>query len=231
MGLVPAGKFALPFRKDSAAVEMRVGRFLLDRHAVTRQEYRAFLRQSPEHARTRIKRMFADSAYLRDWPDDSTPPPRSGNSPVTYVSWYAAKAYCASQGKRLPATAEWEWAAKSLPPGVDSAKLRESILAWYAKPAGGSPGNVGTGSLSGDGIRDLFGLVWEWTSDFDAFGFTGMNQRGVPDSGAYCGAGGTSAAQDAGYPVYMRWAFRLSLRPDYTLGSLGFRCAMDAGGE
>lgn len=231
MGWVPAGKFTLPFRKDSAALVMRVDSFYLDKHAVTQAEYQSFLRQSPAHDRSHMQRMFADSAYLRDWPDDTSPPPHSGSNPVTYVSWYAAKTYCASQGKRLPTTAEWEWAAKFLPPGTDSARLRETILAWYAKPTGGSPGKVGSGSVGKGGIRDLFGLIWEWTSDFDAFGFTGMNQRGVPESGAFCGTGGVNATQAADYPVYMRWAFRLSLRPDYSIGSLGFRCAMDAGGE
>jgi formylglycine-generating enzyme required for sulfatase activity len=229
MGLIPSGRFVLPFRKDSAAIEVKVDPFYLDRHAVTQEEYRAFLRKRPAYARSRMKRMFADSSYLRDWPDDASPPPGAGNTPVTYVSWYGAKAYCASVGKRLPTTAEWESAAGALPAGMDSSRLNDSILAWYARPSGRSPGKIGSGSVNRYGIRDLHGLVWEWTSDFDAFGFAGLNQRGVRDSGAFCGSGGTNATQDAGYAVYMRWAFRLSLHPDYSLGSLGFRCALDAG--
>jgi formylglycine-generating enzyme required for sulfatase activity len=228
MSLVPGGSFTLPFRGDTAEVRVKVEAFRLDRHAVTQDEYRAFVRAHPALARSRIKKLFADSADLGDWKDDATPPPRSGNAPVTQVSWYAAKAYCAAKGKRLPTTGEWEWAAKALPPGVDSAALHDSILSWYSRPAGKGIRPVGSGSLSGNGIRDLYGLVWEWTSDFDAYGFTGMNQRGVADSGAFCGAGGARAVKESEYATYMRWAFRLSLRPDYTVGSLGFRCACDA---
>ena len=231
MGIVPKGAFALPFRKDTAQIRMRVDAFRLDKYAVTNAGFRGFVKANPENARSRIKRLFADTGYLADWKDDSTPRPGRGNSPVTQVSWYAAKAYCASQGKRLPTTAEWEWAAKALPPGMDSAELDKSILAWYAKPGGDRFHPVGSGSVNGNGIRDLFGLVWEWTSDFDAYGYTGLNQRGVADSVAFCGAGSATATKEAEYATYMRWAFRLSLRPEYAVGSLGFRCASDLDGN
>jgi len=225
MAFMPGGEFALPFRGDTAEVRMRVAPFYLDTRAVTQAEYGSFLRTHPGYRRSRIKRLFADKAYLGNWKDDATPPVRALNSPVTHVSWYAAKAYCSEAGKRLPTTAEWEWAAQTLPKGMDSAGFKDSILSWYARPTGDVPGGTGSGSENGYGIRDLFGLVWEWTSDFDAFGFTGFNQRGVGDSGAFCGSGSTRATKDADYATYMRWAFRLSLRPDYTVSSLGFRCA------
>ncbi len=227
MALVPKGEFALPFRKDSAEIRMKVDPFYLDRHAVTYAEFLGFVRSHPNQARSRMKRVFADSAYLKEWKDDSTPPTRAVNSPVTQVSWFAAKAYCSSLEKRLPTTAEWEWAAKSLPPGMDSAGLDRAILDWYAKPSNDRFNPIGSGSVNGNGIRDLFGLVWEWTSDFDAYGFAGLNQRGVADSAAFCGAGGARATKESDYATYMRWAFRLSLHADYSVGSLGFRCARD----
>lgn len=227
MALVPKGAFTLPFRNDTAEVRMRVDAFYLDEYPVTQSGFLVFLKANPGLARSRVQRMFADPAYLSDWRGDASPGAALGNSPVTRVSWHAAKAYCACQGKRLPTTAEWEWAAKAMPRGTDSAGLDKSILAWYAKPANDGPHAVGSGSVSGNGIRDLFGLVWEWTSDFDAFGFAGLNQRGIGDSGAFCGAGSARAVKDAGYATYMRWAFRQSLQADYSLGSLGFRCARD----
>lgn len=228
MSLVPKGEFVLPFRKDSSEIRMQVSAFRLDTRPVTYSGFRAFLRAEPGMARSRIRSVLADSSYLRDWMNDSTPPAGMQSHPVTRVSWYAAKAYCAHAGKRLPTTAEWEWAARSLPKGMDSAGLKEAILDWYSRPPGETHRPVGSGSISGHGIRDLFGLVWEWTSDFDAYGFTGFNQRGVEDSAAFCGSGSTRATREADYAAYMRWAFRLSLRQDYTVGSLGFRCAVDA---
>lgn len=229
MALVPKGGFSLPFRNDSAEIRMKVESFYLDTRPVTYAEFRNFTRANPDMARSRIKRMFADSAYLRDWTGDSVPPAGKGNFPVTHVSWYAAKAYCSHAGKRLPTTGEWEWAARSLPKGMDSAGLKKVILDWYSRPPGDTHRPVGSGSVSGHGIRDLFGLVWEWTSDYDAYGFTGFNRRGVEDSAAFCGSGSTRATKEADYATYMRWGFRLSLRHDYTVGSLGFRCAGDAG--
>ncbi len=233
MALVPKGEFTLPFPKDTAQARMKVEAFYLDKHQVTQTGFRAFVLANPDRARSRMKAIFADGTYLVDWKDDSTPPPRTGNTPVTHVSWFAAKAYCASLGKRLPTTAEWESAARALPPGIDSAGMDSSILEWYARPAGGRMPPMDSGSVNGNGIRDLFGLVWEWTSDFDAFGPAGSDRPGGADA-AFCGAGGAGGAGTAkqvGYAANMRWALRMSLRPEYSTGSLGFRCASDTEGK
>src|SRR5690606_9688643 len=60
--------------------------------------------------------------------------PAKAKSPVTNVSWYAAKKYCESKGKRLPTMDEWEYAAMSDEKTMD-ARTKKSynqyILSWY----------------------------------------------------------------------------------------------------
>ncbi len=77
-------------------------------------------------------------------------------------------------------------------------------------------------------MRDLHGLVWEWTSDFnsalvtgDARGDTGLERQ------LFCGAGSLGASDRANYAAFMRFGFRSSLRAGYTVHNLGFRCAKD----
>ncbi len=227
MSRLPAGEVLFPFRMDSATVREKVAAFYLDKRAVTHAEFKAFVRERPEFRRSRVSGLRADHGYLSHWADDSTPPTAAMASPAVRVSWYAAKAYCAWAGKRLPGTAEWEYAARTAASDKESQAMTRAILDWYARPPGDAYPAVFSGTRHGYGVRDLFGVVWEWTSDFNAYGFSGLGKRGVPDSAAFCGGAGARVVADAAYAETMRWAFRFSLSPDYTVGSLGFRCAME----
>ncbi len=100
---------------------------------------------------------------------------------VTYVSWHEAQAFCRWAGRRLPTEAEWEFAATT-----DAAGHKRYQFPWEDtfgsaavdhNPAPSSraalDGHTGgpvdvTGFADGDGPwghRQLFGNVWEWTSD------------------------------------------------------------------
>jgi sulfatase modifying factor 1 len=234
MASVPTGEFTPPFRRgeggergDTGFDRIPVPSFRLDTRAVTTAEFLSFLREHPRYTRSRIPELFADPGYLKAWKGDLEPRYSDLNAPVTTVSWHAAKAYCSAQGKRLPTTAEWERVAATHARGQDSATQERLILGWYARSSRADVPAIGSGTRHLHGIRDLHGIVWEWTSDFNAWSGGGVNKRGVKEDGLFCGGAPASAAPNTSYTTYMRWGFRGSLKPDYTVATLGFRCARD----
>jgi len=103
--------------------------------------------------------------------------------------------------------------------------VRARSLEWLAEPNGAGPGAVG-GDANGYGVRDLVGLVWEWTKDFNAYTTAAESRDPNGKDGAlFCG-GASSGVDDASdYPAFMRYAMRASLKANYTADNLGFRCA------
>src|SRR5690606_876075 len=86
--------------------------FLLDERPVTNEEFLLFVKKNPKWKRSNVKAVFADETYLKDWQDDETlPKDAHPEAAVTFVSWFAAKAYAKSAGKRLPTLDEWEYVA------------------------------------------------------------------------------------------------------------------------
>ncbi len=153
------------------------------------------------------------------------------NSPGTEISWFAAKAYCEYYGKRLPTVAEWELvgsASARKADGYDDSNYVDQILEWYSLPSPEILPPVGRKEKNFWGVYDMHSLVWEWTSDFFNALVTGES-RG--DSGLernlFCGSGAVSATDFKNYPAFMRFAFRSSLKANYTTNNLGFRCAKD----
>ncbi len=231
MANVPASIYRPLFRGEAGAKEIRIASFQLDIQPVTNEAFLVFVREHPQWRRSQVKRLFADDRYLAHWAGDLDLGSARAGQPVTNVSWFAGKAFATAQGKRLPTTAEWEVAAGagfSEPDGAKDAEFQTAIARWYATPAPAVLPEVGGGRANVFGVRDLHGLVWEWTSDFnsalvsgDARGDTGLERQ------LFCGAGSLGATDRANYPGFMRFGFRSSLRAGYTVPNLGFRCAKD----
>ena len=229
MRRVPGGRYTAFFPvKGEPAID--VAPFDLDLRPVTNGEYLAFVRAQPGWRRSQVARLKADEAYLSDWAGDlELGADVDPQQPVTFVSWFAASAFCASVGKRLPTEAEWELAAN--PPSDNAeakAEAERRTLAFYGRPRGRLP-RAGDTPPNAYGIRDLHGVIWEWLADWNASVLASDSRRGGgADASPFCGGGASAAAEAESYTTFMRFAFRSSVEPRFALHHLGFRCARSA---
>ena len=207
-----------------AAVPVRP--FYLDRMPVTNADFLAFVRANPEWRRSRARALFVDEGYLAHWAGDlELGDAALARRPVVNVSWFAAEAYARWRGHRLPTTAEWEFAAFGRP----SEALNARVRAWYSRPTPLVLAEVGRTPANAWGVRDLVGLVWEWTADFNNTPVVADSRGGrETTSGAFCGAGAVGAGDFRDYAAFLRFGYRAGLQARYTVPNLGFRTALDA---
>ena len=141
--------------------EVYVSGFYIDRYEVTNQQFLAFANA------TGYKTDAEKKPEVRTWRTEFT----SGKEdhPVVWMSWNDANAYCQWAGKRLPAEAEWEKAARGTDGRLwpwgndwDNARLnmreggRQTTTKVGRFPDGASP----------YGAMDMAGNVWEWVNDW-----------------------------------------------------------------
>lgn len=224
------GDFQSVVPPTATGAAAHVGRFSIDPVPVTNAQFLDFVRAHPRWRRGQVPLLLADADYLSHWASPvALGAAAAADQPVTRVSWFAARAYCATKGGRLPGWYEWEFAAAAdgqRPDARADPAWRSRILDWYARPADASLPAVGQGPPNYYGIRDLHGLVWEWVEDFNALTVSGdSREQGDPDRLRFCGAGATGLQDRENYAVLMRVALLSSLDGRSTARSLGFRCA------
>jgi formylglycine-generating enzyme required for sulfatase activity len=229
MVAIKGGAFVPLYGNDS--LKTKVGDFHLDVYPVTQAQYVQFVTEVSKWRKSKVKKIFADGNYLRLWPDDLVHSPEvSPNAPVTNVSWFAAKNYCESKGKRLPTMDEWEFAAmadESKPDAREDSMYNQKILNWYETPKT-YDNEIGNTFKNYWGAYDLHGLVWEWTLDFNSVLISGESRKDVDsDRNLFCGSGSIGATDLMNYAAFMRYAFRGSIKANYAVKNLGFRCARD----
>jgi sulfatase modifying factor 1 len=153
------------------------------------------------------------------------------NHPATHVSWNDAAAYAAWAGKRLPAEAEWEFAARG--------GLEQKRFPWGDEltPEGRHRCNIWQGDFptfnsvedgykfvapvdsyepNGYGFYTITGNVWEWCSDW--FDPASQSARVIKGGSFLC---------HESYCNRYRVAARTSNTPDCSTAHMGFRCARD----
>jgi formylglycine-generating enzyme required for sulfatase activity len=227
---ISAGSYTPLFFKD--AKKREVAEFLIDVKPVTNAEYLEFVRENPKWRRSQAKRLFADDSYLNHWAGDLDLGPdaeRIAGAPVTNVSWFAARAYLKSKGKRLPTEDEWEYvacASESVPDASRDPKFTGLLLEWYGKPNTGFLPRVAEAKPNYYGVSAMHGYVWEWVRDFNNSMVTGESRgdSGL-DRSLYCAGGALGTADPHNYAAFMRYAFRSSLKGNYAVSILGFRGA------
>ncbi len=174
--------------------------FLLGRTPVTNGEYAALV----ETRRVAAPRWWTDTSFS------------ALRQPVVGVTWDDAMAYCSWLGEsegnswRLPAEAEWEFAA--------CGGLTAPSTAWGdAIPAGEipegplrGPWEVGRGTPNGYGLLDMGTIVHEWCLDWDEAPREPRRR----------------ASRGGSWRHEVRWSgpsARTSLPPDYRYSDYGFR--------
>jgi len=154
---IPAGDFTMGTNDSRANDEdkpqhtINAPLFWMDKYPVTQAQYAKFV--VVKHYRPPL-----------NWVDGKIPEDLNDH-PVTLVSWYNARDYCAWMGKRLPDEAEWEKAAR----GTDARrwpwgnKMDASRLNTYYQVGHTTPVTQYEHGASAYGVMDMAGNVSEWT--------------------------------------------------------------------
>ncbi len=155
------------------------------------------------------------------------------NYPVSYVSWYGAKAYAAWVGGDLPSEAQWEFACRAGSTtafcfGDDPAQLGQYAV-YYDNREADHASAVGTKEANAWGLHDMHGNVAEWCLDFYNPWSGNIPEDAVdpvsPDPGPFVILRGSGWLANA---ASCRSAFRIYGFPDYCTDDVGFRVVFPA---
>jgi formylglycine-generating enzyme required for sulfatase activity len=226
---IPGGSYQPLYGRPGDA-PTRVASFQMDRDPVTRGDFLAFVRRNPQWRRSAVKPVFADrGSYLSGWRGDlDAGDPALFDAPITGVSWFAARAYCAEQGKRLPTVAEWEYVAAADAKSRDAARdprFMDGLIALYMT-RGARAASTALGMTNAYGVRGMHDRAWEWVEDFNSV-LVSDDSRGMGERSheLYCASAAIGAADPNNFPAFLRYAIRAGATARSSMGTLGFRCA------
>lgn len=148
--------------------------FWIGKFEIRNDQYRAFIQETgydgSDHPSSKTNEPF-----LADWKKGSFPAGKAAY-PAAYLNWHHSTKFCVwlsqKSGRKvaLPTQAQWYWAAagaqkRKFPWGMEWAKNRCNIGGASDGFAESAP--VGSFPLGAtpEGVHDMAGNIWEWTSD------------------------------------------------------------------
>ena len=233
MVLIPTGVYHPLFKFKTDAAEVPVKAFYLDAVPVSNGDFLEFVRANPRWQRSQVKRLFADESYLKDWAGDLDPGNDApANAPVTVRLLVRREGLCAMERQTacqpLPNGNTPRPPAPRGPTGKTTHNSKPKSCNGIPRPRRRAAARRVRAAANFFGVRDLHGLVWEWVADFNSAMISDDSRGdGVLERRFFCGAGSQGAQDVDDYPAFMRYAFRSSLKADYCIHDLGFRCAKD----
>jgi len=223
---IEGGTYKAFIGQDSGKV-VKVASFYMDETPVTNAEYLRFLKANPQWSKNQVLRLYADSTYLKGWENGKIPAGVSPDAAVTNVSWFAAEAYAKSVGKRLPTVDEWEYVgladAHRKNASADPAFTYYILKAYQDKSRKNHP--VKQGKPNVYGVYDLYGPIWEWIYDFNSVMMSGESRKdNTTNESLFCAGAAVTSSDLRNYAAFIRYALRGSVKANYTLNNMGFRC-------
>lgn len=226
---IPGGSFESVLPPAAGVKQVRIEPFRLDRTPVTNAQFAQFVQKHPEWRRDNVPRVFADEQYLSHWQSPVQPREEDLQRPVVHVSWFAASAYCESQGGRLPTWHEWDYVAAASASQRDARNdpaWRQQILGWYSRSGRGPLPAAGATAANTYGVQDLHGVIWEWVEDAGGMLVSSDNrEQSSANVLRFCGEGALTMEQKENYATLMRIAMLSSMKANYTSATMGLRCA------
>ncbi|NKB70270.1 MAG: SUMF1/EgtB/PvdO family nonheme iron enzyme [Candidatus Latescibacteria bacterium] len=230
MVLIPAGEFPMGAAEGAAdqqpvhPVELKA--FYIDKYEVTNAQYREYMRDTGYHP-----------PFIWREGDDYNAP----EQPVMDINWFEMQQYCNWAGKRLPAEAEWEKAARGTdgrrnPWGDEEPNANGEYRANYNdagdRDADGFTFSAPVGSypqgVSPYGVHDMVGNAKEWVGDWYDKDYYTTSPRQDPTGPEI---GQLKVIRGGSWFDFGRFAYgtyRVGFNPELPDGDIGGRCAVNA---
>lgn len=211
------GRFEIESPQHSVSVET----FMMDETEVTNEMYKRFVLDRPDWQKGRVAANLASQYYLKNW-EGTEYPANQDKYPVAGVSWYAARAFCEWENKRLPTEAEWEYTARAeTTTAFWWGPEWNGLFANGSKQSAESVGNPAHRNKFG--LFDMLGNVYEWTSTvYEPYPYDSKDGREDQKAKEARVLRGGSWSVDWNY---LRSATRVREPPEFTREDVGFRCA------